>query len=195
MKSWSSKIKGLVFLSIILLSAFLICKNIYFAEVKTDTNEPITMHAVTSEKERSAVGNTSKMVTFTVENVGRANPFLPPSEEFTNMKQYDFDLVAPPETIADEEADAVKVVATKVSGIMYDEKNPSAILNIEGEDYLVKTGDNINNYRILSISKDIVTVQLGMNVHKARVGEIISDATVNHNNVYDLHNKFGGAKR
>ena len=78
---------------------------------------------------------------------------------------------------------------------MYDEKNPSAILNIEGEDYLVKTGDNINNYRILSISKDIVTVQLGMNVHKARVGEIISDATVNHNNVYDLHNKFGGAKR
>ena len=152
------------------------------------------MHAVTAEKERSAVGNTSKMVTFTVENVGRANPFLPPSEEFTNMKQYDFDLVAPPEMLADEEADAVKVVATKVSGIMYDEKNPSAILNIEGNDYLVKKGDLVNNYKIVNILEDSVTVKLGNNVYQAGIGEILTEGTLNHNNVSNLNNKFGGVR-
>ena len=137
----------------------------------------------------------SKMVSLSVEELGRSNPFLPSSESFTDLRRYGFELMAPPETIAEDEAEAVKVMTTKVSGIMYQPNNPSAILNIEGEDYLVRSGDYINNYRVLSIDKDMVTVQLGVNVHKARVGEILSDSTMNYNNVYDLENKFGGARR
>ena len=137
----------------------------------------------------------AKMVTLGVINYGRSNPFMPTSETYTNLRRYGLELMAPPETIASDDAEAVKVVATKVSGIMYEPKNPSAILNIEGEDYLVRSGDYINNYKILSIDKDIVTVQLGVNVHKAKVGEIISEETINHNTVYDLENKFGGSKR
>ena len=137
----------------------------------------------------------SKMVSLSVEELGRSNPFLPSSESFTDLRKYGFELMAPPETIAEDEAEAVKVMTTKVSGIMYQPNNPSAILNIEGEDYLVRSGDYINNYRVLSIDKDMVTVQLGVNVHKARVGEILSDSTMNYNNVYDLENKFGGARR
>ncbi|MBQ8168990.1 hypothetical protein IJZ97_06210 [bacterium] len=136
-----------------------------------------------------------KMVSFAVEDFGRANPFLPATDSVAYSHTYGYELMAPPGTIADEEAEAAKVVTTKVSGIMYDPKSPSAILNIEGEDYLVRSGDYINNYKVLSISKDWVTVQLGINVYKAKVGEVIFDSELNHNTVYDLENKFGGAKR
>ncbi len=136
-----------------------------------------------------------RMVSLNVEELGRSNPFLPSSESFTDLRKYGFELMAPPETIATDEAEAAKVMTTKVSGIMYQPNNPSAILNIEGEDYLVRSGDYINNYRVLSIDKDMVTVQLGANIHKARVGEMITDASVNHNNVYDLENKFGGSRK
>ena len=157
------------------------------AELKTPQEEEVEIDVVEQSD--------SKMVSLNVEDLGRSNPFLPSSESFTDLRKYGFELMAPPETLAEEEAEAVKVMTTKVSGIMYQPNNPSAILNIEGEDYLVRSGDYINNYRVLSIDKDMVTVQLGINVHKARVGEIISDSTVNYNNVYDLENKFGGARR
>ncbi len=157
------------------------------AELKTPQEEEVEIDVVEQSD--------SKMVSLNVEDLGRSNPFLPSSESFTDLRKYGFELMAPPETLAEEEAEAVKVMTTKVSGIMYQPNNPSAILNIEGEDYLVRSGDYINNYRVLSIDKDMVTVQLGINVHKARVGEIISDSTVNYNNVYDLENKFGGARK
>lgn len=135
-----------------------------------------------------------KMVSLSVEDFGRSNPFLPSSESFSDVTRYGFELMAPPNTIT-EGSEASKVVSTKVSGIMYDPNSPSAILNIEGSDYLVRSGDYINNYKVLSISKDLVTVQLGVNVYKAKVGEVISDAELNYNQVYNLQNKFGGAKK
>lgn len=135
-----------------------------------------------------------KMVSFSVEEYGRSNPFLPSNESLANISKYGFELMAPPETLS-EGSEAAKVMETKVSGIMYEPKNPSAILNIEGMDYLVRSGDYINNYKVLSISKDLVTVQLGANVYKARVGEVISDAEMNYNDVYNLQHKFGGAKK
>lgn len=132
------------------------------------------------------------LVSLTVDDFGRADPFLPSSESFSNTDGYE--LLAPPETIMTE-SDAAKVVSTKVSGIMYDSRNPSAILNIEGSDYLVRSGDYINNYKVLSIGRNLVTVQLGSNIYKAGVGEAISSGEVNYNNVYNLENKFGGARR
>ena len=53
-----------------------------------------------------------------------------------------------------------------ISGILYDKFSPSAILNIEGTDYLVKKGDVVNNYKVLNILEDSVTVKLGENVYK-----------------------------
>ena len=136
-----------------------------------------------------------KMVSLSIEDYGRPNPFLPGSESYANTRKYGFELMAPPESLSGSESDAAKVMTTKVSGIMYEPKNPSAILNIEGSDYLVRSGDYINNYKVLSISKDLVTVQLGTNVYKARVGEVIADAEMNYNNVYNLEQKFGGSKK
>ena len=73
---------------------------------------------------------------------------------------------------------------------MYDKYNPSAILNIDDTDYLVRAGDTINNYRILSISPSAVTVQLGSNTYRAGVGEMFSDEDINY-----VNDSFGRARR
>ena len=82
----------------------------------------------------------------------------------------------------------------KIEIVLYDKFSPSAILNIEGSDYLVKQGDVVNNYKVLNIAKDSVTVKLGANVYRAGIGEILTEGSVNYNNVANLNNKFGGKK-
>ena len=126
----------------------------------------------------------------------KAHPFLPyralnDAADLTDIS--DFDLVAPPETL-NGNSDAARVMDTIVSGILFDRHSPSAILNIEGNDYLVKKGDLVNNYKIVNILEDSVTVKLGNNVYQAGIGEILTEGTLNHNNVSNLNNKFGGVR-
>lgn len=126
----------------------------------------------------------------------KANPFLP-YRDISGLSVNDvpkYDLVAPPEVL-NENSDAARVMDTIVSGILYDKFSPSAILNIEGNDYLVKKGDVVNNYHIVNILQDSVTVKLGNNVYKAGIGEILTEGSVNHNDVSNLSKKFGGEKR
>ena len=127
----------------------------------------------------------------------KANPFLP----YRNIDDKDglstdvpkFDLVAPPEAVI-EGSDAARVMDTIVSGILYDKFSPSAILNIEGTDYLVKKGDIVNNYKIINITKDNVTVKLGKNTFTAGIGEILTEGDLITNDVSNLNKKFGGEK-
>lgn len=144
--------------------------------------------------------DTDKMVSIPVENLGRPNPFLPPNEANIassvpsgNLK---YDLLEPLD-VPSADPTAQKIVTTKVSGIMYDKSSPSAILNIEGADYLVRSGDVINGYKVLSISKNMVTVQMGSNIYKAGVGQLVTDGQVdvNYNKVANLSKKFGGSRR
>lgn len=135
-----------------------------------------------------------KMVDVTLESVGRANPFLPSKEgrALAIKESLNFDLMEPPVTPQADEY-TQRVIATKISGIMYDKYNPSAILNIEDTDYLVRSGDVINGYKVLAISPTTVTVQLGPNVYKAGVGEVVDEGAINYNTVSNLSSKFGGA--
>ena len=126
----------------------------------------------------------------------KSNPFLP----YRNLGEYtsiddlpNLELIEPPESI-NPSSDAARVMDTIVSGILYDKYSPSAILNIEGNDYLVKKGDVVNNYKVLSILEDSVTVKLGENVYKAGIGEILTEGTLTHNNISNLNNKFGGVQ-
>lgn len=141
---------------------------------------------------------TDTMVAMSVEETGRANPFLPPYDVGVIIPKSSvpggYDLLPPPETIT-VDTTATEVMTTKVSGIMYDSYNSSAILNIEGSDYLVRTGDVINNYKVLSIAKNYVTVQHGANIYKAGVGELFTGDGINYNTVSNLGNKFGGRKK
>ena len=135
------------------------------------------------------------MVSLSLEDTGREDPFLPESERIIvkPKPKAQYDLLPPPESIT-VDSTALEVMATKVSGIMFDKLNPSAILNIGGADYLVRSGDIINGYKILSIAKDIVTVQFGENVYKAGVGELLTGDGINYNTVSNLESKFGGSK-
>ena len=148
------------------------------------------------------------MVLVSVDNLGRANPFLPPGESAKLNQsainsaasvpqvrlQYD---VLPPMENPTIDAGAKKVATTKVSGIMYDKISPSAILNIDGSDYFVRSGDVLNGYKVLSIGKSVVTVQVGANVYKAGVGQLVEEgqSEVNYNTVANLSSKFGGNKK
>ncbi len=160
-------------------------------KVKKEDKATVTKDIEVDEIDQS----TDKRVSFTVEDYGRSNPFLPKRELYTNTRQYGFDLITPPEKLSSETTEAARVMSTKISGIMFEPNNPSAILNVEGVDYLVRSGDYINNYKVLSIEKDVVTVQLGANVYKVHVGEVITGNDMNYNNVYNLEQKFGGAKK
>ena len=127
----------------------------------------------------------------------KSNPFLPYRDiSGTSSSVADvpaFNLVEPPE-IVNENSDAARVMDTIVSGILYEKFSPSAILNIEGNDYLVKKGDVVNNYKVVNIMQDSVTVKLGANVYKAGIGEILTEGSMNHNEVSNLSKKFGGEK-
>lgn len=141
--------------------------------------------------------SSSKKSVITIPNgIVKANPFVPYRDLTNSAVVTDipaFNLIEPPEVI-NENSDAARVMDTIVSGILYDKFSPSAILNIEGNDYLVKKGDVVNNYKVVNIAQDSVTVQLGKNVYKAGIGEILTEGTINHNEVANLNNKFGGVK-
>jgi hypothetical protein len=82
---------------------------------------------------------------------------------------------------------------TTISGIMFDTFAPSAIVNVDGQDHLVRKGDRINGYKIINITKDRVVVQNGTNIYRASVGETLTTQNVQFNNVYNLEHKFGGS--
>ena len=127
----------------------------------------------------------------------KPNPFVPyrnidGESVLSDIPKYD--LVEPPEDL-DAASDAARVMDTIVSGILYNKFGSSAILNIEGSDYLVKKGDTVNNYKIMDIQADSVTVKLGKNTYKAGIGEILTEGEIFVNEVSNLDKKFGGEKR
>lgn len=140
---------------------------------------------------RGARARSGKMVMIAVADSGRSNPFLPAAENVVPSSLPKFNLTQPPETVATG-SDADNVMGTTISGILYDKYSPSAIINIGGTDYLVKRGDVINRYKILTINKDQVTVQLGKNIYKAGVGQILAQSPVNFNTISNLNKKFAG---
>lgn len=126
------------------------------------------------------------------------NPFVPYRDISGKVESGASDvptsiLIEPPES-ANTGSEAARIMDTIVSGILFDKFSPSAILNIEGNDYLVKKGDVVNNYKIESITQDSVTVKLGTNIYKAGIGQILTEGNLNHNDVANLSNKFGGER-
>lgn len=142
---------------------------------------------------------TIERTTISIEDTGRSDPFLPGNEivviknKNTNRPKASYDLLPPPETITTDTT-ATEVMTTKVSGLMYDRISPSAIININNIDYLVRKGDIVNDYKVLDITRNTVTVQYGANVYKAGVGELFTGDGINYNTISNLEKKFGGAK-
>ena len=133
--------------------------------------------------------------------VVKANPFLPYRTIGVDLDTPTlvedvprYDLIAPPE-LNEKGAETARIMETVVSGILYDKYSPSAILKIDGTDYLVKKGDTVHNYKVTNIAQNSVTVQYGKNTFKAGIGELLTDGSVNYNEVSNLSKKFGGVQR
>lgn len=154
---------------------------------------------------KNSTNNTQEVTrrSILVEDTGREDPFLPGNEiydiqsEVVNVVRKkpkpSYELLPPPETITSDKM-ATDVMTTRVSGLLYDKKSPSAIINIDNKDFLVRKGDVINDYKVLDIEKTFVTVQHGANVYKAGVGELLTGKDVNYNTISNLDQKFGSVK-
>ena len=118
--------------------------------------------------------------------------------EQDDISPYSFNLPVPPTSLASKDAAAAKITRTKVVGIMYNRTNPSAIINVDNKDYLVRQGDKIigQEYKVVTIDPSIITVTLGSNVYSASIGELFSREDLNGkaNDLYNLKNRFGGRK-
>ncbi len=142
-----------------------------------------------------------KTVVVSVGDEGRDNPFLPFKEKkvasiaaLPSAPNLSFDLVEPPAGLIDD-PQAEKLLKTTISGIMYDSRSPSAIVNVNGQDQLVRKNDRLSGFSILDITRDKVVVKSGTNIYRASVGQSIMTEGVNINEVANLKNKFGGSYR
>lgn len=118
--------------------------------------------------------------------------------EQDDISPYSFNLPVPPTSLASSDAAAAKITRTKVVGIMYNKTNPSAIINVDNKDYLVRQGDKIigQEYKVVTIDPSLITVTLGSNVYSASIGELFSRDGLDSskNDLYNLKNRFGGRK-
>lgn len=118
--------------------------------------------------------------------------------EADDISPYSFNLPVPPTSLAPSTAAAAKITRTKVVGIMYNAMSPSAIINVDDKDYLVRQGDKIigQEYKVVQINPSWITVSLGSNIYSAGIGELFSKDNFNksQNDLYNLKNRFGGRK-
>lgn len=115
-----------------------------------------------------------------------------------DISPYSFNLPTPPTSLASSESAAAKITRTKVVGIMYNRVSPTAIINVDEKDYLVRTGDQIigQEYKVLQINPSWITVGMGSNIYSASIGELFSRDELDsaQNDVYNLRSRFGGRK-
>lgn len=151
-------------------------------------------------------------VTISIGDIGRRNPFKPnnepkPAEMETEIRLpgglvvdreesgLNFDVIEPPE-LGPERADIAKLLQTRVTGILFDSKKPSAIVNIDGADQLIRIGDNLGGFEIISITKNKVVIRDGNNVYRASVGQPLNAEKIqNPVEISNLETKFWGSTK
>lgn len=181
----------LILLLLIAETVFIICQNsgneekvsanlannqnqLTYLALSKPTAKPVQKDTKIIDDEESVVVNVS--------NLGRSNPFRPYSEKsLTINKQIPIiNVPQPPQLNADP--NYTTLFGIKVSGILYDARRPSAIINVDNMDYLVHKGDFLFNFYVSDITFDKIAIKYGNNVYRAGIGEII-EGIVNINPV------------
>ncbi len=153
-----------------------------------------------SNEDEAKKDEEQKLVTFSIQNGGRINPFVPPSG-FDSSKYTvasDYEILSPPEEIPDADFanEAKKLMEITVSGILFDSVKPSAIVNVNGTDYYVQVGDKVDECQVVAINKQYVAIKDGTNIYKAQVGENFGrKAPVDGMAQRQGSGKFAGAKQ
>ena len=146
------------------------------------------------KEDDGAIALSNKSATLDIDSEGRTTPFVPYRERNLSYSSMSFgDLPYPPQL--GEGLDSLDdLVSAKVTGILFEPNSPSAIINVMDDDYLVKPGDQIEGFKISSITKDYVAIQTGSNVYRAKVGDIV-EGEMYGSGIYNLGNKFAGHRR
>ena len=128
----------------------------------------------------------------------RMNPFKPTDEAKKGSgipNDTGFEIIEPPVASVPDE-NLTKLLQTQISGILYDEESPSAIVNLNGLDQFVKIGDNVGGYIIEGITRNQVQITYKNNTYVASVGELFTRGTLESSQaVVNLENKFAGRNR
>ncbi len=136
-----------------------------------------------------------------VKQTGRPNPFMPIAKYVKvsiPQTSIDYDhsgVPKPPEAYGTKDEVATKLMTIAVSGIMYDDAKPSAIITYDDNDYFVQEGDKLDEYKVLDIARNYVTIALGKNVYKANIGEEFKISSKFYGSAQYLSPKQGGGRQ
>lgn len=149
-----------------------------------------------TEEEVATEENNSIMVVYN--KASRLNPFKPPVVDkddevpFETIDNNQFEIIEPPVTSVPDE-NLTRLLQTQISGILFDEESPSAIVNLNGMDQFVKVGDVVSGYKIEDITRDKVQISYKSNSYVASVGELFTRGSLEKRPaVANLENKFAG---
>lgn len=169
-----------------------------------DINAPADVNAnkeQANEKAKAEEKKTEKFVTLAVQNGGRINPFVPPAGFENSTAKYafsDYEILSPPEEVPEDDTaeEAKKLMNITVSGILFDNVKPSAIISVNGSDYFVQIGDKVDEFQVIAINTQYVAIKNGTNVYRAQVGENFNNSTaVGGMAQRQTSGKFAGAKQ
>lgn len=168
-----------------------------------DINAPADTNVAGGEENKTeeAKKEEQKLVTFAIQNGGRINPFVPPSgfdSSKYNTVSSNYEILSPPENLPDPEVaeEAKKLMQITVTGILFDDVKPSAIVNVNNSDYYVQIGDKVDDYQVVAINSQYVAIKNGTNIYKAQVGESFGTKTpVSGMAQKQTSGKFAGARQ
>ena len=170
-------------------------------EARLKAEEEARKKAEEEERKKAQERELQKRKIISVIPTGRSNPFVPISKYLTTDipdTNVDFDragIPKPPESYSEKDLGTSKLMSIAVSGIMYDETKPSAIITYDNNDYFVQKGDRLDDYRVLDITKTYVTLAYNKNVYKANIGEEFKVSSQFYGSADFLPSNQGGGRQ
>lgn len=169
------------------------------SENAADSND-LFQQSSTPLESKTAHLNENNDIIISYDKESRVNPFKPLVQEkareiarsMERLNNTDFEIVEPP-VASVPDANLTRLLQTQVSGILYDDESPSAIVNLNGADTFVKVGDTFSGYKIQAITKDKVQIYYKNNSYVASVGTLfVRGLLESRPAVANLEKKFAG---
>lgn len=77
------------------------------------------------------------------------------------------------EIVIEQEEEINCSIELRLTGILFDEDDSSAIIEIDGNDYVVKVGDRVGKFDILGISKNRIYIKDPSKNYTLTLGEVV----------------------
>ncbi len=161
-------------------------------------NKTTTDDDLFAQGDLNTPGKNNDTIMISYNPTSRVNPFKPPVISPKEDKSYellnttDFEIIEPP-AASEPDENLTMLLQTQISGILYDDESPSAIVKLNGKDQFVKEGDVISGYKVQSITKDKVLISYKNNSYVASVGQLFTRGELEKKPaVANLENKFAG---